>query len=213
MLTVVLWRVLVGLGVRNIDWFVLAAFYAWVAATVFMRVAFPRWSRAPLAYVAAASIALVPAGIVWYSGAYDRVVANQGGQFGTPPVSIPPLAPFVTTSGLQLTAPTPAVDHDQCFAVTLCTPQTNAALRLRGGRIDDGFTIAAAEVARSAPGSEPGDDCRRGGLRRRAARDVLARDRDSERGVDVRGRDHVGGGCRAGDRDAAAPVVLQRSHW
>jgi hypothetical protein len=139
-LTVVVWRLLVALGLRNIDWLFLAAFDAWAVATVVMRFGFPRRSRAALAQVSLISIAFVPVGILWHQSAFARVVANQDGQFGIPREQATDVTTFVTTSGLQLS--TPLGLEDRCFRLLLCTPQQNPALRLRGDGIRSGFTVS-----------------------------------------------------------------------
>jgi hypothetical protein len=148
-LTVVCWYALVRLGQRDIRWLFLAAFDAFAIATVVMRVAAPRVGRSLLAYVAVTAVLFAPLGIIWYGGAYDVVTANaKGGQLGIPPQAGSLTAPFVTTSGLRLVYPTPPADEDRCFDALLCTPQTNAALRLRGSSVADGFTYQPPPAAK-----------------------------------------------------------------
>jgi hypothetical protein len=134
----------VALGVRNLIWLILAAFDAWALATLAVRlVGLRRWQDL-LAQAAVLSVALAPIGIVAYQGAFDVVVANQRGPLGTPPLPVASLVPFQTNSGLRLWKP--AGDSDQCWGATLCAPQPNSYLRLRGTSIRDGF--ADTRIAR-----------------------------------------------------------------
>jgi hypothetical protein len=128
---------LVWLGVRNLGWFFLAAFDAWALAGIATRLVGRRRLQGLVAQVALVSVALAPVGIVAYGGAFDVVVADQSGPLGTPRTPVPALEPFRTTSGLELSKP--AGGADQCWGVSLCAPQPDSRLRLRGTSIRDGF--------------------------------------------------------------------------
>jgi hypothetical protein len=135
----------VALGVRKPIWLSLAALDAWALAAIALRLFGPRRWQGLLAQAAVVSVALGPIGIVAYRGAFDVVKADGGGPLGTPPTTVASVIPFQTASGLRLWKP--AGGDDRCWGATLCAPQPNSLLQLRGATLRDGFTVAGTAGA------------------------------------------------------------------
>jgi hypothetical protein len=127
------------IGIHALVWLFLAAFDAWALVAVALRLFGPQRLRALAAHAALLSLALTPIGVVAHRGAFHLIDAHQAGTLGTPPEPVPTLVSFTTSSGLKLWQP--AGGGDQCWQATLCVPQGNTHVRLRGARISDGFAL------------------------------------------------------------------------
>ncbi len=124
--------------VGEIRWLALAAFDVWTIATIATRKQLPKRSRSLIAYAAVLTVLAVPLKIIATDGAFDAVTSNHGGPFGTPVLPTPVVDSFRTNSGLELSRPV-QLGSDQCWRITLCTPDPNPDLRLRGSTISSGF--------------------------------------------------------------------------
>jgi hypothetical protein len=127
---------LIALALTHLEWLFLAALDGWALVAVGCLLLGSRRARRSAAHAALLSLALVPIGFVADRGAFGIVSADGSGPLRTPPLPVPTVVDFTTSSGLHLSRPAAG---DQCWAVVLCTPQRPADLRARGRGIGDGF--------------------------------------------------------------------------
>jgi hypothetical protein len=135
---------LAAIGLYDLALFLPAAVAVWVTAGLGTRRFGSERARTWIAHIAVGSVLLAAVAISVNGGRAYRPVPGDGpGPLGTTPLPETEVAPFVTSSGLQIWRPVPIPDEDRCWGLLLCTGYPNEALRLRGDDLADGFTVRA----------------------------------------------------------------------
>ena len=120
------------------SWVLLASLVGW-AAVFAIALALRARTAHLLAFSAVVSALFAGIWIVAKLNAFETMPSNSSGPFGAPAEPVPTVESFRTNSNLRLVRPT---QGDQCWEVLLCTATPNAALRLRGSSIADGFNLS-----------------------------------------------------------------------